>query len=136
MKHLTLFLFVVMLTAYTTTRYIPVETVRTDTLRITKHQYDSIFVHDSIRENQKGDTLLIERWHTKYEVQLVYDTLYQHRIDTVAKPYPVEVKVEKELTWWQKLRLRLGNLMLVLIGFAVVYAVIKLYLKFRKPYTI
>lgn len=113
----------------TTTKYVTVPEVHTDTVRITNHQTDSIFVHDSIYHMEKGDTILIEWWHTKYKEKMVYDTIYQHRIDTIPKPYPVEVKVPRELSWWQRLRLHLGNIMLVIIGAAILYAAAKIYLK-------
>ena len=113
----------------TTTKYVTVPEVHTDTVRITNHQTDSIFVHDSIYHMEKGDTVLIERWHTKYKEKIVYDTIYQHRVDTIPKPYPVGVKVPRELTWWQRFRLHLGNIMLALIGASILYAAAKLYLK-------
>lgn len=113
----------------TTTKYVSVPEVHTDTVRITSQQYDSIFVHDSIYQKEKGDTFLIERWHTRYKEKLVHDTIYQHRIDSIPSPYPVEVKVEKQLSWWQRLRLGLGNIMLALIGMAVLYGAAKIYLK-------
>lgn len=117
----------------TTTKYVTVPEVHTDTVRIANHQTDSIFVHDSIYHMEKGDTILIERWHTKYKEKMVYDTIYQHRIDTIPKPYPVEVKVPRELSWWQRLRLHLGNIMLALIGAAILYAAAKIYTKVKGP---
>lgn len=117
----------------TTTKYVTVPEVHTDTVRITNHQTDSIFVHDSIYHMEKGDTILIERWHTKYKEKIVYDTIYQHRIDTIPKPYPVEVKVPRELSRWQRLRLHLGNIMVVIIGAAILYAAAKLYMKIKGP---
>ena len=119
----------------TTTRYVTVPEVHTDTLIQNTVLKDSVFLHDSIYHMEKGDTILIEKWHTKYRERLVHDTLYQHRIDTIAKPYPVPEYVEKKLSWWQRLRLHLGNIMLVLIGAAILYAAAKLYLKFHNPFS-
>ena len=48
----------------TTTKYVPVIEHRTDTVRITQQQRDSIYLHDSIRVCEKGDTVTIARWHT------------------------------------------------------------------------
>ena len=115
----------------TTTRYVTVPEYHTDTLIQNTVLKDSVFLHDSIYQKEKGDTILIEKWHTKYRERLVHDTLYQHRVDTIAKPYPVPEYVEKKLSWWQRLRLHLGNIMLVLIGAAILYAAAKLYLKFK-----
>ena len=61
-------------TSCTTTRV--VERVRTDTLMITKHQRDSIWLHDSTIVKVKGDTVEVERWHTKYVEKAVHDTIY------------------------------------------------------------
>lgn len=117
----------------TTTKYVTVPEVHTDTMIVTKQQRDSVWLHDSIYHKEKGDTILIERWHTKYREKIVRDTTYISKVDTIAKPYPVEVKVPRELTWWQRLRLHLGNIMLVLIGAAILYAAAKLYLKLHNP---
>ena len=136
MKKLLLFVMAVVLaSACTTTKYVEVPVVHTDTLIVTNHQKDSIWLHDSIymHEWQKGDTIMVDRvvYHTKYQERLMTDTVYQHRTDTIAKPYPVEVKVEKELTWWQKLRIHAGETLLVLLAVACSIGIIKLVDKFR-----
>lgn len=101
------------------TRTIVVETVRTDTTYITKHQRDSIWLHDSIymHEYQKGDTvfMLRDRWHTKYIETVRTDTTYIATHDTIPQPYPVEVKVPRELSWWQKALQRTGGIALGLL---------------------
>ena len=130
-----MFLMVSMCSSCTTTRYVPVVQIRTDTVQITKLQRDSIYVQDSthVSEKQKGDTLYIEKekWHTKYIERETHDTVYHATHDTIPQPYPVPEYVEKKLSWWQRLRLHLGNIMLVLIGAAILYGAAKLYLKFR-----
>ena len=97
-------------------RVVTVETVRTDTTYITKHQRDSVWLHDSIHVTEKGDTIRIERWHTKYVEKATHDTLYPATHDTIPQPYPVEKLVERELSWWQQTRLHLANIMLWLLG--------------------
>lgn len=101
------------------TRTVVVETVRTDTAYITKHQRDSIWLHDSIfmHEYQKGDTvfMLRDRWHTQYVERQVHDTTYIATHDTIPDPYPVEVKVPRELSWWQKALQRTGGIALGLL---------------------
>ncbi len=47
----------------------------------------------------------------------------------VPVPYPVEVEVEKELSWWQQLRLWLGNILLLTILAAAGYGAFRLYMK-------
>ena len=99
-----------------TTKYVPVIEHRTDTVQITKQQRDSIWLHDSIymHEYQKGDTCFImrDRWHTKYIERISHDTTYVSHTDTVPQPYPVEIEVEKKLTWWQRFRLNMANIII------------------------
>ena len=127
MKNLCLVILVALLMAgcKTKERVVTVEKVRNDTTYITKHQRDSVWLHDSIHVTEKGDTIRIERWHTKYVEKATHDTLYQHKTDSVPVPYPVEKLVERELTWWQKTRMHLGEALLALAGIAVVVFVIR-----------
>ena len=106
-------------------RVVTVEKVRNDTTYITKHQRDSVWLHDSIHVTEKGDTIRIEKWHTKYIEKATHDTLYQHKTDSVPVPYPVEKLVERELTWWQQTRMHLGEALLALAGIAVAVFVIR-----------
>jgi hypothetical protein len=106
-------------------RVVAVEKVRNDTTYITKHQRDSVWLHDSIHVTEKGDTIKIEKWHTKYVEKATHDTLYQHKTDSVPVPYPVEKLVERELTWWQQTRMHLGEALLALAGIAVVVFVVR-----------
>lgn len=119
----------------TTTRYIPVERVRTDTVRITTHERDSIFLRDSIhvREQQSGDTVRIEveRWHTRYQDRWRTDTCYESRVDSVPVPVPVEVAVPTELSAWQKLRMGIGDVLLILLGGGALWWLGKKYIKSR-----
>ena len=106
-------------------RVVTVEKVRNDTTYITKHQRDSVWLHDSIHVTEKGDTIRIERWHTKYIEKATHDTLYQATHDTIPQPYPVEKLVERKLTWWQQTRMHLGEALLALAGIAVVVFVVR-----------
>lgn len=106
-------------------RVVTVEKVRNDTTYITKHQRDSVWLHDSIHVTEKGDTIKIEKWHTKYVEKATHDTLYQHKTDSVPVPYPVEKLVERELSWWQQTRMHLGEALLALAGIAVVVFVVR-----------
>lgn len=105
--------------------YVPVIEHHTDTLIKTNVQRDSVYVHDSVTITQKGDTVLMDRWHTKYVEREVHDTTYVSKIDSIPTPYPVEVKVEKQLTWWQQTRLHLANILLWLIGILSAYYIIR-----------
>ncbi len=107
-----------MCSSCTTTEYVPVIEHHTDTLIQTKVQKDSIWLHDSIHVTEKGDTVRIEKWHTKYIEKQVHDTTYVIKSDTVPVPYPVETikEVEKPLAWWQKTLMYLGGLLIVIFG--------------------
>lgn len=94
-------------------KYVPVETIKHDSVYITQHQKDSIYIHDSIYQKEKGDTVLIEKWHTKYIEKQVRDTLIQIERDTIPQPYPYEVEVPAQLSWWQKTRMHIGEISLV-----------------------
>ena len=106
-------------------RVVTVEKVRNDTTYITKHQRDSVWLHDSIHVTEKGDTIRIERWHTKYVEKATHDTLYQATHDTIPQPYPVEKLVERDLSWWQQTRIHLGEALLALAGIAVAVFVVR-----------
>lgn len=101
------------------TRTVVVETVRIDTTYITKQQRDSIYIKDSthVSEQQHGDTILVKitEWHTKYVDRAVHDTTFIAKTDSVPVPYPVEVKVPRELSWWQKALQRTGGIALILL---------------------
>lgn len=118
----------------TKTVVVTVPEVRTDTTYITKEQRDSIWLHDSIyvSEKQKDDTIYLyqERWHTKYVEKLKTDTIYEHKVDSVGVPYPVEKLVEKKLNWWQKFRLTLGDTALIALLGLLIYGAFKIYKKF------
>ena len=109
----------------TTTKYVPVIEHRTDTLIQTNLQHDSIYVHDSIMVSQQGDTVRIEKWHTKYVEREVHDTTYISKTDSIPKPYPVIQEVPAQLTWWQQTRLHLANILLWALGISAAIYIIK-----------
>ena len=115
-----------LLSSCTTTKYVEVERVMYDTTYITKWQKDSVWLHDSVLVKDRGDTVLIEKWHTEWRDRLRVDTLYKATHDTIPQPYPVTEYVEKDLSWWQQLRLWLGNVLLAVLAGAAVYGVIRL----------
>lgn len=76
-------------------RYIPVESVRLDSVVTILHHRDSIYQHDSVLIKEKADTVLIERWHTRWRDRVSHDTLYISKTDTIRVPVPVERKLTK-----------------------------------------
>ena len=109
--------------------YVTVEKVRTDTTYITKWQKDSVWLHDSIHIRERGDTVTIERWHTQWRDRLRVDTIYQATHDTIPDPFPVETikEVPAELSWWQRLRIWIGNIGLLAILGVIWYYGVKLW---------
>ena len=110
-----------------TTKYVPVIEYHTDTLIQTKVVHDSIYINDSTVITEKGDTVRIEKWHTKYITRESHDTLYISKTDTIPKPYPVEKEVPAELTWWQQMRIHIG-------GIVIFLALIWLSIKYLFPF--
>lgn len=123
-------------TSCTTTRTVTVERVRTDTVRITQLQRDSIFRHDSIyvRERTQGDTVIMEvdRWHTQYRDRLLIDTCYISRRDSVPVPYPVEKRVPAQLSGWQNFQLWLGRLLLIALALCATVFAFRWWLRVKK----
>lgn len=115
-----------LLTGCTTTKFVPVVEYHTDTLLWHSNTHDSIYVHDSIHVREKGDTVTIERWHTRWRDRWHSDTVYISKTDSVPQAYPVEVvkEVAKPLTWWQQARMYVGGF--VIFG-VIVFAAWKIY---------
>lgn len=87
-----------------TVQYMPVETVRTDSLYFNTVSTDSVYVKDSVLI-VKGDTVTEYRWRYVYKYKDRTDTVYVSRTDSVQVPYPVE----KELTRWQRFKMDIGG---------------------------
>ena len=108
-----------------TTKYVPVETIKTDTVYQSKVKHDSVHVRDSIyvKEWQKGDTIFVnrDRWRIEYLSKEVHDTIYESKVDSVAVPYPVE----KEMTWWERQKIAFGELAMIIMAGLLCFVVIK-----------
>lgn len=107
--------------------YVTVEKVRVDTTYVNKVQKDSVWMHDSVYVKEKGDSVWVERWHTRYVTKEFHDTLYKARVDSIPVPYWKIKEVAAELSWWQKMRLWLGNVMLVGLLALVGYGAFRLW---------
>ena len=97
------------LTGCKSVQYVPVETVRTDSVYIDRYQHDSIYQRDSVFVNRwtAGDTVYQDKvvWKYVYREKVVYDTVAILRSDTVRVPYPVE----RRLSTWEEVRLNVGG---------------------------
>jgi hypothetical protein len=126
-------LLMTMCSSCTTTKYVPIEHHTIDTLRITKYERDSIYVHDSTFVKVDGDTVLIEKWHTSWRDRWQHDTIYQSKTDSI--PYPVEVtkEVPAQLTWWQQARMHVGGIVIYGLLIVLFIYIFKFYRKYAKP---
>lgn len=98
-----------------TIEYVPIVEHEThhDSIYFTQVQRDSIWQHDSILIKQKGDTVRIEKWHTKYIEREVHDTTYVAKTDSVPVPYEVIKEVPAKLSKTQKGLMMIGILTLM-----------------------
>lgn len=125
-----------MLCGCRTTRYVPVESVRTeykdrvltvhDTVRDSVRVSNDVYRHDSVLIRMKGDTVYVERWHTLLQSsslqnraersKAAHDTLYVTRTDSVRVPVPVE----RKLTKWEKTKMDFGTVAMVISAMAII----------------
>ena len=83
------------------TEYVPIESVRYDSVMIEKLMRDSVFVSDAVYLKEKGDTIY------KYKDRFVY--VYKNRVDTFftekIREKEVPVPVERKLSWWEVVKM-------------------------------
>ena len=121
-------------------KYIPVETVRTNTQYKTNTVHDTIidsvfmhndvYKHDSVITYLRGDTIFVDRWHTiiqttldkgrKLHSNVVHDTIYINKTDSVQVPVPAE----RQLTKWEEALQDIGAATLTVILLSVIAAVL------------
>ena len=109
-----------------TTKYVPVEVVKLDSVRYVDVRRDSIHVLDSVIIASKADTVYINRWRIEYREALRVDTFIDFRRDTTV----VTKEIEKRLTKVQELAMNIGNG--VLWALPIMIALYILYRKFIK----
>ena len=101
------------------TEYVPIESVRYDSVMIEKLIRDSVFVRDSVYMKEKGDTVF------KYKDRFVY--VYKNRVDTFfaekIREIEVPVPVERKLSWWERVKLEYAEWVFgMIVAIALVYA--------------
>ena len=112
------------------TEYVPVESVRYDSVMIEKLMRDSVFVRDSVYLQEKGDTIY------KYKDRFVY--VYKNRVDTFfaekIREIEVPVPVERKLTWWEVVKMEWLDRIFAALVIVALYWTIKEWLarKIRK----
>lgn len=111
-------------------KYVPVETVRTDSVFFNSVRIDSVLIHDSISVIQRGDTVVEYRHRYIYRYKDRVDTLYINRTDSIQVPYPVEI--EKKLTLWQQTKIKFGGWAIAVIIVTILIVVGRMVYKLKK----
>lgn len=101
------------------TQYVPVESVRYDSVFFETIRKDSIFVQDSVFIRQKGDTVFKDKFKVVYKYVLLRDTMLTVRRDSI----PIPVPVEKKRTWWEQTKIDVGGYAVTII---VIYVLCRL----------
>lgn len=103
---------------------IPVEVIKKEYIYDTK--IDSVYIRDSIDRWQKGDTLFITKYSTKYKYLNRVDTIL--KVDTIPKiiSTTIEKKVEvNHIYWYQKTLMWLGGIAVILLIVVITYKIKK-----------
>lgn len=109
-------------------QYIPVESIRTDSVLVVNHERDSVFILDSVIVKEKNDTVFVDRWRVEFREALRVDTFHVHRVDSVQ----TIVEVEKKLTRWQQLKMDIGAGVLYAVPILIAVGLFLLYRKLKK----
>ena len=105
-------------------QYVPMQTVLKDSIVFHRIDIDSVVIKDSIFIDRTKDTVYkyVERWNEKYIIR--NDTTVIERVDSI----PVEVKVEKQLTRWQQIKIDYGDNVLVMLVAVIVVTCVQKFL--------
>ena len=105
-------------------QYVPMQTVLKDSIVFHRIDIDSVVIKDSIFIDRTKDTVYkyVERWQEKYIIR--NDTTVIERVDSI----PVEVKVEKQLTRWQQIKIDYGDNVLVMLVAVIVVTCVQKFL--------
>lgn len=118
--YISMLVFIIFMLASCRTEYIPVESVRYDSIYFAKLQKDSIYIQDSIYIKEKGDTVFVDKFKYIYKYVNLKDTCYIEKKDSILIPYPVE----RKLTWWKRKTQNLGDWVAELIIIVILYRLV------------
>ena len=104
------------------------ETVIKDSLYIVQRMIDRVLIRDSVYERHVHDTIYKYKERETVRYLSLRDTLYIERRDSVSVPYPVE----RQLTKWEAIRMRLGDILLIIVNIGLIYVVIWLIRKRKR----
>ena len=129
MRELTRIIVFVFLTAILysckSIQYVPVETIKRDTTYISQTKIDSIYHRDSIYVERKGDTVYLSKYKYLYKYIEKHDTLWREKVDTIQVAYPVEAR----LTKWQKIKINIGEYLIIAIALVIIWLCAKYFIK-------
>lgn len=121
-------LITLLFTSCQSIKYVPIESVKRDSIYINKIQYDSIYRHDSIYVARSGDTLYIYKNRYIYKYKNLVDTIYISRTDSVQVPYQVEMRLSK----WQSIKLELGGLTFGILFIFILIIIVRMVREYKK----
>ena len=114
----------VLLSGCSRVQYVPMQAVLKDSIVFHRIDIDSVIIKDSIFIDRTKDTVYkyVERWNEKYIIR--NDTTIIERVDSI----PVDVKVEKQLTRWQQIKIDYGDNVLVMLVAVIVVTCVQKFL--------
>lgn len=115
--YISMLVFIIFMLASCRTEYIPIESVRYDSIYFAKLQKDSIYIQDSIYIKEKGDTVFVDKFKYIYKYVNIQDTCFIEKTDSILIPYPIE----RKLTWWERKTQNLGDWIVDLIIIFILY---------------
>ena len=115
--YISMLMFIIFMMASCRTEYIPIESVRYDSIYFAKMQKDSIYIQDSIYIKEKGDTVFVDKFKYIYKYINIQDTCFIEKTDSILIPYPIE----RKLTWWERKTKNLGDWIVELIIIFILY---------------
>lgn len=104
-KYVLLFIISFLLAGCSLVRYVPVESVRTDSVFIYRNVTSALTIKDSVYIDKTRDTVRVVIYKYVGERYNKTDTVYINKTDSVAVPYPVE----RELGKWAQAKMDYGG---------------------------
>lgn len=108
-------------------QYVPVESVKIDSVYLSKVMRDSVYIKDSVLI-VKGDTIREYRYKYIYKYKGRVDTVYSEKVDSIRVPYPVEAQITK----WQRFKQSVGGFAIAAIIIIILIVVGRLIYKLKK----
>lgn len=104
-----------LLAGCTRVQYVPVESVRTDSVFVYRNVTSALTIKDSVYIDKTRDTVRVVIYKYVGERYSKTDTVYINKTDSVAVPYPVE----RELGKWEQAKMDYGGKAIGLLAVAV-----------------